>query len=605
MCSKKRLFFFVVVCIMISVYVFSQSRYQNKLFYRDSDEYRNLQLLYANADMVSPSTVFPITAKEMISMFDTIPLDKVPNQLLAVYYTLSATLNKTQNSSATLTAGAAFSFESYMQSNTNDFGGVDFGFEKNENSPITDYYPDTVIDSIYGHRLTHDENLLYGYGDRRPFLDIPLAFSFNPWVFGEFNLQVQNSRSFYAYDYVPSYDGWLSSNIFINDQFFDINFPDTAYIAVDGPFFNVLMGRTGSGWGIGNSGNLLFGDHLDYYDNLRARFFNDVFSYTFQLTAFDTFFGHTPASVNPNTLGGNQDADVFAEKVRYFVGHRFEGRILDRITIAINEGGMVHSDSFLLQSLSPLALLHNQYNYGVMNVSMSIEADVYIWNGLSAYIQLLSDQISAPQEIENMGDNIEPQAWGYMAGLSYENMFVINETPVMYSSFLEFVLTDSYLYLEQGEPNQYAYYRAFDVGFSNQTMGSGANTASSCRKIAKPIGYVYGPDAIVLTFGNSIQFDKWHIEPYFIYFLAGENNRALNFEIGHEANAETTPTGDVFEHNIILETDVTYVPFDFFEVYTHIGRIYSINHMNNAGNTTFDFQFTLGCTIHYDAMVVL
>lgn len=597
MCSKKRFFLFVV-CIMMSVSVFSQSRYQDKLFYSDSDEYWDLKLLYANAGIVPPSTVFPITAKEMISLLDNIDENNLSQEFQTIYYSLYSALDSTQENSPSLGAGAALSIESYMQSNPQEFGGIAF----DSRDAVDSMYPDTTVDSEYGHRLTHDENLLYGYSDRRPFLDVPLAFSFNPWVFGEFNVRVQNSRSFYAYDYAPSYNGWLSSNIFVNDQFFDINFPDEAYIAVDGPFFNVLIGRTGSGWGVGNSGNLLFGDHLDYYDNARVRFFNDVFSYTFQLTAFDTFFGHTPSTVVPG--GPNAGADVFADEMRYFVGHRFEGRILDKVTLALSEGAMVQSETFLLQSLSPVAFLHNQYNYGVMNVSLAVDAEVYIWNGLSAHFQWISDQMSAPQEIEHMGDQIEPQAWGYLVGLSYENMFTVKNTPVRYSSFLEFVLTDPYLYLEQGEPNQYAYYRSFDVGFSNQTMGNGANTASSCRKIAKPIGYVYGPDAIVLTFGNSIQFDKLLIAPYFTYFLAGENNRALNYNIGHDANAETTPTGDVFEHNIILETSVSYKPFDFLEAYTHIGGIYSINHMNNAGNNAFDFQFTLGCTVHYDATLV-
>ena len=594
--KSKSLF---LLLLIIPFYIFTQTQIQDKLFYADSSEYNDLKLLYAEQEKVTPATVFPITAKEMINLLNNIDENKLSGAYVSLYTNLYDSLQITQKEAPGLAVGVALSTELYLQTNPQDFGGLDFDSRDDILDETTGIYPDTSVKSEYGHRLTKEENLLYDFSDKKAFFNFPFAFSFSPWVFGHFNVRLKNARTFYFDKFSPSFNEYLSHNGMFDVQYLDLNFPDRAFFAVDGPYFNVLLGRTGSGWGVGKSGNLLLGDHLDYYDNARIRFFNDYFSYTYQLTSFDTFFEHTPSSVSEDS-DGNKDNDLFADEMRYFVSHRFEGRIFDRITIALSEGAMTQTETFFLQSLSPLALLHNQYNYGISNVSMAIDVEAYIGKGFNTHFQWISDQMSVEQEIKFMQNFIEPSAYGWIAGISYENLFMVHDTPLKYSSFLEFVLTDPYLYLEKGQPDQYAYYRAFDTEFSNINMGDGNNTASPIRKIAKPIGYVYGPDAIVVTFGNSIQFDKWAISPYLTYFLAGENNRALNYDIGFDALAETTPTGSVFEHNIIAETFISYKAFSFLEAYSHLGGIYSINHRNVQGKNAFDFQLTIGCTLQYD-----
>jgi len=564
-------------CLMSFIFIQNYNTQNERMIEKDSPLYQDLVLLYAKTNLAPPSSVFPISAKEMQLLIQKIPTKKLDSSDLVIYEKLSDKIATLTQPILGVGAGLNLALEGFYQANLKDFGG-------------------TSYDASYGHRDTWDENLIYNYANQKPMVDIPLQF-YLPGVYGYTNIQMKNVRQ-YSKDFFPSLaKGHLFTNVFTSMHYFDMTFPHKAYLSFDGNFYNLLIGRNISEWGNGNSGNLLLGGHLDYYDNIRGTLFSSLFKYTFQATFFDTFFGYVPST--------EEDAlamDAEPEFVQYFVSHRFEMPIFNRVNFAFVEGAMVKSRSLQFQSFSPLILLHNSYSYATYNVSMALEADVNLGKGFNAYVQWCSDQLTLQTEIDALGEDIEPQAWGYLAGISYDNSFSWGK----FSAFLEFVLTDPYMYLEKDGDrlNQYAYYRAFDNAFYNWNVSQG-NMNKGIRKIAKPIGFSYGPDAIVISLFQRFQLrSRWTFLPSITYFIAGENNRKLDYKTGVAANKLRTPSG-IPEHNIVTQFGANYAIKDFCSLYGNIGFVQVYNHKNILNKNAFDFQLALGVSlqIHYEKNV--
>ena len=553
--------------------IFSQSQ---RVLPLSLDAYAEMDALYLARGLAPPSSSRPWTVSEAQMILERIDPRFLNQREIKLYNSIESEVNKPLR----FLPGNDFSFdvaldlalEAYAHTNTNDF----------------------ILNEDWG----------YGYEERQPPIKLSVEMGLYSWFY--FFTDLQYSRNLYnekdstrsvqdidqtigaetsfSYNYSFPWKSWAYSRSFLTNipvelNEFDFDWPKRANISVGGERWNLSMARDNIQWGRGQSGNFVIDSHRDYDEYARFSAFSDRFKYEW-LNVFYPVTG----------MDG-----VF----KFFMGHRLEFRVLPSLVFAVSEDVMCRSGDFNLRYINPAFVYHQWYDRSVFNSLAHLELDFVPFRGYRLYSQLVIDQFEAPWE---SGD--EPGAWGILAAIEHAR-------PAL-SGFLTLSLEWAY--------TSPLLYRRDLLDFITL---SAVNVNGSSRNINMDYsGYPYGGDAIVL------QFDANYLLPGTALLharLFGMIHGKMNYFISHNADGDNSSWANLKSHTPGGEKDEREYTFGFslggnysipqplswckMNVWTEIDCIFKKNKLMlsetginediiyHKNGSVADFQFTVGLGI--------
>jgi hypothetical protein len=317
-------------------------------------------------------------------------------------------------------------------------------------------------------------------------------------------------------------------------QHIDFTMPFRAFASFGGQGWSVQAGRDRLAWGPGESGNFVFGDHIQYHNAARATVYNKIFKYTFSVSSFQNPQDYFDDEAKRWNVNGGVGGD--STEVNLFIAHRFEVRFLrDKVNFSITEGLMYQppAGTFDPQVLSPTIALHNLYRGTHQNSVFVFELDGSPVNALNIYGQVIMDDAASPAETASGTDaKSSPSEMGYILGA--RTTFPLASG--MFQASLEGVYTDPFLYL-----------RARDADVSQEAGVSGinfvvANKGYGSRYAEQFMGYRWGGDAIVVNANAAYRrFGEWSIKANVMYMAHGTHDKWTTYQDLYAAGAAGHP----------------------------------------------------------------
>lgn len=457
----------------------------------------------------------------------------------------------------------------------------------------------TINTELYVHsngdRFGKESDWVRGFVERKPLVKLDLDLFMGPNFYIHSDLQYGRNR-FNALDPHALYtedigaivkknegrivlgNAYLYSKPFLTNilpftESYDVDFetPKRAFISLGNGPWSVVFGRNRISWGNGKSGNFIIGDHTDFHEFARFKYFSNFFSYDW-LNIF------LPTNPSPTET---EDTSI-----RIFMAHRLEWNLFNRMTLVLSENVMYASDMFDLRYLNPAFIYHNLNNVSMFNAIAHAELDISIAKGLNAYGQYVLDQAKAPNEPDNKAD-----ASGFLVGVEYAHEI---KTGVVQAS-LEFARTTPILY------------RRADVDFLMfRKYCTHGNPGGPGYLLALDyIGYQHGGDT------RLIQFDLGYRLPpslnggfRMILIQQGEVDLLTSNEDIESIRAKT-PSGDAIKEKMILSLYGTYeYPLSFADLQLWaqldwVGRRVFTRSEQTYSQHADDLQFTLGVGITF------
>ena len=193
--------------------------------------------------------------------------------------------------------------------------------------------------------------------------------------------------------------------------------------------------------------------------------------------------------------------------------------------------------------LTPFIILHNFYEWNYASSLFSIDSQITILPGLTAYGQYMFNAIQSEYEQTRYNDESIPSASGWMAGISYG--LPLNLPPLSITLGAEFVHTDPWLYIREHALISY-YWRRRAI----------SNITGTDELISLPLGYSWGPDTNLFIFWTETH---WDISPMLRFDLNlslsiihdGEQEITDPFSNSREAISLRTPSGTAEIYTII------------------------------------------------------
>lgn len=446
-----------------------------------------------------------------------------------------------------------------------------------------------------GEEFTTEPDWVRGYEQRKPFVKFDLDLYMGPNVYVHSDLEYGRNR-FNDYDSYSNPHGgigaiigenegklvqgnsYLYSKAFLTNilpftQSYDVNFetPKRALISIGTGPLSVVLGRDRISWGNGKSGNFIVGDHTDFHEFARFKYFSRFFSYDW----LNIFFPTNPSS--------GEDPD---ESIRILMTHRLEFNLFNRLTFVLSENVMYANDVIDTRYLNPAFIYHNLNNSNMFNAIAHAEVDFSITKGLTLYGQYVLDQARAPNEPDNKAD-----ASGFLAGVEYahgigsgviQTSFEFAQTsPVLYRrANVDFLMFRKYF--THGNPGGPGYLLALDY-----------------------IGYQYGSDTRLLQWDIGYRLPP-NLDAGFRMILMQQGEIDIlypNDDI--EDIRDKTPTGSTTKEKMILSLYGAYsyplrwAMLEFWAQLDWAGRrILTKSNQSYSGHVS-DLQFTVGIGITF------
>jgi len=455
---------------------------------------------------------------------------------------------------------------------------IEFGSEKTGTKKASlKISPEINIEGYY--KVNDDrKEWAHGYEERQPLFSVP----FESWFFTSLYMDLEIELR-QEYQVVNSTDNY--TNIIPNPYDLDWHFPFRAFMSVGGEHWNIQAGRDKASWGAGITSNMLISDYSDYYNLIKFTTYWERFKFTTIYMGLDPWLTDQEEEYK-NDIGFGGYAG-FDELFKAFLAHRVEFKIRDNLSLAISEA-IIFGDKYInITELNPVFIFHSHFTPQYSNVIASIEADYTPFSGFNIYLQFVMDEFQIPGEDEDS----RPGAMGLLGGFTF-----VKQALDGYLSFnLEAAFTDPFLY-NRWHPN----------GRITNRRRMWSYVSDSHEYINKPIGYRYGPDAVVMY--GAAQYEK--SDKYIVaidakYTLLGEMNDSLDYAgtywegvnnvatseyLGKNANKLSAPSGTV-ERDLVLGLHGKLKLTKRISFASDIYYIHINNYGNISGNTINDFEF--------------
>jgi len=505
--------------------------------------YREMDRLYLLAGKSRPSLSRPWSADEAKKVFEALPdnfLDSVSD---------SAALIKRE---------------------------IEFGNEKTgSKKTFLKISPEVNIE---GYFKTNDdrEEWEHGYEKRAPLIHVPCE----GWFFTSLYMDIDFSLK-EEYAVADSTDNYTNIPIALTEL--DWYFPFRALMSFGGEHWNVQIGRDKANWGAGITSNMMISDYSDFYNMIKFSTYWERFKFITiymgldpWLTKQEKFYRDGDGALNEkHDLGG--DYDDYDELFKAFMAHRIEYKMRDNLSFALSEATMFGNKYINISELNPVFVFHNFFTPEYTNVMLALEADYTPFSGFNIYLQFVMDEFQVPG-IED--EDSRPGAMGLLVGFTFikpalEGFLTFN---------LEAAYTDPFLYNRWHPRTRYTNRRRI-----------WSSHLDRYEYINKPIGYQYGPDAVVIY--GAVQYeksDKYMAAIDVKYTFLGEMNDSLDYAgtyyTGVYASNLWAPSGTI-ERDLVLGLHGKLqlnkrISFASDIYYVHIN-----NYQNDSGNTINDFEF--------------
>ncbi len=351
------------------------------------------------------------------------------------------------------------------------------------------------------------ENWWRGWENENQFLSIVTEGRFGSSLYGIFNLSFGVARDWRkSSGENPTYRTFADRAVWSNTPFvgpndidqFNMNFPYRTFVAAGTDYWSLQFGRDRLSWGNGTTGNFVIDSHLKFHNMIRFSAFGGTFKYTFLVSSFphpmNYYYDDGSGNMVYDVLGLKRDDGSYygqsqiIKGTKAFIGHRLEWRIVPSLSFYLTEAVMYMSAEGRvdLVDFMPSFLYHNLYNRSNANSILSLEADWSFANGWNIYGQFVLDDLYLSGESPTDDGNIEPNALGYLAGITYATG--LGKGVLKFN--LEGALTQPYLYLRDGDEQDYE----LNYVVALREMSGAAATQNYNLEY---LGYKYGGDAIV------------------------------------------------------------------------------------------------------------
>ena len=444
-----------------------------------------------------------------------------------------------------------------------------------------------------------------GYTTRHPLLYGQAETTFGDNAYGIFSYALQ--KAFRESDF----SGFKTNNPLVLDggnTAVQNSVPHTAFLGFSGPWYSLVVGRDAIRIGRGSTGNFMVGSHVPYHDFLQLSLSNKKLKYTFLAIPMNELVTQDKTNdMDQSDLGQawyphlNQDEDIawhtlfHGTRRRTYIAHRLEADIMPWWRMAITEGTMLYIDTIDLRMFNPLMFLHNLQNFGEVNNTLGIETEITLSKRWALDIQLFIDQLQT--SAEQSATELPPNANALLIG----GRFRYPKEDWTFSGFIEGVYTSPFVYLRTGDSTQNYDPTKTDTQFNLDLVH--AVSMEEGRSGVNWLGYVYGPDSIVLATKVAGAY-KNRFEIFSDIRLIIQGERGLKIE-GKEQKVELQPAGNI---NMISPSgpNPTYflilglgasmdIPKTDVSVYA---RNYWVNSWDNSGNQA-NYQLTLGASYEF------
>lgn len=399
---------------------------------------------------------------------------------------------------------------------------------------------------------------LHGFEARPALLDIPLEL----WL----------GRGFYAIldasireDHASVGSPGNYSNLILDDPNprIDLYFPFKAYSAVGGDGWSIRFGRDSLSWGNGQSGNLFLSDYSDFYDYIGLALYGKSLKLSSVYSIFDSY--------DPKTLQHTVYSALMA--------HRLDVRLFDRLLLSINEAVTFGGDDEpeLIRDLNFMMIFHNWTIPLRTNSLLSVELNYTPWRWFEVYAQVAMDEFMTKYESDRDG-NGGPPIFGYMAGI--KGSYPLG--PGYLNAGLEWTMTSPWLYNRAKPPYYYnvRYYYSL--------------TTDAFEYVIKPIGYRYGPDAIVWYGHASWEIpDGPRLSCAVTFLTKGEKTIADSW---NPQASDSPPTGATPSTTLALELDAAYPLLTWLELRLGTGLAFRRGLGHRAEAWSDDLELRIGFT---------
>ena len=549
---KKRLAVLFIISLCLLLTPLYSIQYSPKTINVHSPLYEETDLLYRLHGLALPSGARPWSTEEAALILSAIPdggrTQELKEQALS---RLETTLLKQDSNGLSHRFSTTVALEAYTHTNTSSFVlPQDWAYNKDRRLPLFDFrmelqwgntfYFATSVEMgpsavtgqdienvIVGKEKDKDGNIKNigeyentGIGAIVPSADkLPLGTSVTSQKIARLFQKIFNT------------------NIMTFDKNFEDIWPKDSQITLGGAWWNLSLGRGPVSWGVGQSGNLILGDHIDSHNNLNISFFSEEFKLQFLYLFL------------PNPLQ--------REEEKIFMGHRLETQPLPWLRLAISENVMFYGKNFHLGYIDPTYIYHNIYYAKDFNALAGLELQISLAPGFSFYTQFALDQYQFSNE-----SGSEANAMGLLVGMTHSTLLQKG----ILSTTLEVVGTDPSLY------------RRNNVDFLMvRGLASNGNPV-----IFDYLGYKWGSDSIAVS-------------AEMVYLIPGKARYSLNALIHrqgevtiygtHSKSDDNTDNSDIkgpppygkdMSDQIIIGLEGSWwlkdTPIRFFSEFTWIGR---------------------------------
>ena len=309
-----------------------------------------------------------------------------------------------------------------------------------------------------------------------------------------FNYKIDGFTLFMAVPVEQEYRARLikldTMNNFVTDTYFDINFPEYAYLYYATPKVYASIGRNPIKWG--NAKYPVTISPTTSLDNLTLsiKFPNTIF--TFHAITSNVELCNAELQIQQNFADNQSDArgpynlpakNIFAHRLDFY-GNIFAADY----RIGVGELNLVGGRFPDILDLSPALIYHNTFGTGYSNVIGSADFDL-TYGGTKLYGEFALDDFEAPST--EGGSNYKPTAYGYNLGIS-------QSFGADFNIWAERSFTSQWMYTTNYLPYLRFNIRKFKIN----------NYPGARYLMDYPLGFAYGPDATITALGMQGQIGE-------------------------------------------------------------------------------------------------
>ena len=428
----------------------------------------------------------------------------------------------------------------------------------------------------YFHSGSQADEWRYAYPDRTSLLTVPVRVWPLPNLYVRVDVDLKQNYTTYPGTETINPDPLV--NVPLDVREVHAQFPDVAVLSAAGRHWSVQWGRDRAGWGLGETGSLILGDHNEYYDFVSAALVSDLVSYRALYV-----------DLEPWTDGGGT-ADE-----RAAIYHRLEGTFFPWLTATANELMLFTNKPMELRYLNPFYFMHNYFIPGLSNSLVSLELALRPLPGLEIYGHFAMDQIQSGLERERgTYVNYEPEAFGYLAGARY----TMPIAPGWITMGTEWVFTDPWMFLGRTRLQSLTYRR--------RVQAENVDPNGTKIIVERSLGYPEGSDYYGITlYTDAVLWTHYRLTAQARYAVKGENTVSRPVDVADEADAlRETPSGPAPETRLegrlegradLARFPVLGLPARLEAAFT-LDLIHEWNDDQNEGRRYTDVQFSPSIT---------